>query len=309
MMLLVVLEAPFIPKWEKNLCEGGFVDIPSLGYISLSLLFARLNPLESILMYRIAFWVSLHLSIGLSFAQFETELSPETTKAFDQYLNGIELEWKNAVKRPTIPLWMQSLDRRTRVRSGEIIVEEVEDVPDIPDGMVHYWTGEMFISGVTGQSLVDLLVDYDKHKEIYPEAIDSRLLGRSGNVVKGFLRLKKQQVLTVILNTEHAAEISHFDSSRWFIASRSTRVAEVANPDTPQEEELPLGTGRGFLWRLNAYWAIEQVEGGVMVSLRTISLSRSIPWVLRPVIGPFVESIPREAIFGTLDATRLALIR
>jgi hypothetical protein len=167
----------------------------------------------------------------------------------------------------------------------------------------------MYIPKVTGEELVELLLDYDSHKNIYPEAIDSRLLSRSDNVVRGFLRLKKEQVLTVVLNTEHEAEILHPTPEHWFISSRSTRITEVKDPGEPEERDLPVGTGRGFLWRLHAYWAIDQFEDGLMVCLRTLSLSRSIPWGLGWIIRPFVESIPREATQTTLEATREELAR
>jgi hypothetical protein len=85
-------------------------------------------------------------------------------------------------------------------------------------------------------------------------------------------------------------------------------VAEVKDPDEPKEKELPPGKGHGFVWRMNAYWVIEDVENGVMVTLHSITLSRNVPWALRPIIGPFVKRIPRTALKETLEATRTKLI-
>ena len=39
---------------------------------------------------------------------------------------------------------------------------------------------------------------------------------------------------------------------------------------------------------------------------RTVSLSRSIPFALRFVVRPFVESMPRESLVSTLEGVRKA---
>jgi hypothetical protein len=61
------------------------------------------------------------------------------------------------------------------------------------------------------------------------------------------------------------------------------------------------------MWRLNSYWAFEQSDDGVLVECEAISLTRDIPTGLAWMIGPFVNSIPRESLEFTLGATRKAL--
>lgn len=63
------------------------------------------------------------------------------------------------------------------------------------------------------------------------------------------------------------------------------------------------------MWRLNTYWAFEQADGGVFVQCEAISLTRDIPAGLGWMIGPFVNSIPRESLQFTLDATRNAFAK
>jgi hypothetical protein len=86
------------------------------------------------------------------------------------------------------------------------------------------------------------------------------------------------------------------------MTSRSTSIREVDDGRT-----LPVGTGRGFLWRLNAYWLIEPRPNGVYIECRTISLSRDVPFGLGFAVGPFVRSLPPESLQATLDATVRAL--
>ena len=59
--------------------------------------------------------------------------------------------------------------------------------------------------------------------------------------------------------------------------------------------------------RLNANWYYEEVEGGVILEAEVISLSRSIPYGLGWMVGPFVDSIPRESLEATLTTLREAI--
>ncbi len=100
---------------------------------------------------------------------------------------------------------------------------------------------------------------------------------------------------------------SPISDKRWEGKSYSTKIAEVENPDTPKEKELPVGEDRGFLWRLYAYWRLEEAEDGVFVESLSVSLSRRIPFGLGWVVKPFVTSLPRESLEGMLQATRVAV--
>ncbi len=42
----------------------------------------------------------------------------------------------------------------------------------------------------------------------------------------------------------------------------------------------------------------------MLVELESLSLSRQVPFVLRPVAGPIVKRIARESVTRTLDALR-----
>ena len=89
----------------------------------------------------------------------------------------------------------------------------------------------------------------------------------------------------------------------------STRIAEVENPDTPTERELPVGHDGGYLWRLNTYWRLLQRDRGVYLQCESISLTRGIPLGLGWAVGPFVSSLPRESLTFTLETTRNRLAR
>ena len=78
---------------------------------------------------------------------------------------------------------------------------------------------------------------------------------------------------------------------------------------TVPDSELPAGDDRGFLWRLNAYWRYEQAANGVIAECESISLSRSVPRVIRLVAAPVIQSTARESMTSALDAMQRAFRR
>lgn len=240
------------------------------------------------------------------------ELKPKTAAAFDEYMRNAEARLEKQARNGTF-LWVDgSPERRRQVRAGKAIAEpwtgkgEIE----IPDGLVHDWVGAVFIPGVTLESTLRMVQNYDDHKRIYkPEVVDSRLLGRNGDDFKIYLRLLKKKILTVVLNTHHDVHYYPVEGKRARSRSYTTRVAEVQNPGEPDERELAPGTGHGFLWRLNSFWRFEERDGGVYMECEAISLTRSVPTGTGWVITPIIRSLPRESLVNTLEVTKRAATR
>ena len=86
-------------------------------------------------------------------------------------------------------------------------------------------------------------------------------------------------------------------------------MAEVENAGTPTERAKPVGSGRGFLWRLNTYWRFAERDGGTWVQCESITLTRDIPTGLGWLIGRFVTEIPKESLTFTLSTARKALVK
>ena len=241
-------------------------------------------------------------------AQPRVKLSPETAAAFDSYVKDAELVLKKRLDGELPFLWMdEDPERRPELRDGRILIENLGTKSEIKGGLLHVWLGAAFFPDATGPQILGVLQDYDRHQDWYPEVVKSKLLGRDGEILRGYQRLLKKKVLTAVLNTEHEARYRQLSEHRWAGSSVSTKIAEVENAGQPGEKELPVGHDSGFLWRLNVYWSIEEAEGGAFVECLTISLSRQIPFGLGWLIKPFVTSLPRESLEGTLQATRLAV--
>ena len=241
-------------------------------------------------------------------AQPTVKLSPETVAAFDSYVEGAEGLLRKRLEGKLPFLWTDDdPPRRPELRGGKILIETPTKTPDIEGGLLHIWQGAMFVPKATGPRILEVLQDYDRHQDWYPEVVDSKLLGRDGDTLLGYQRLLKKKVLTAVLDTKHEARYRQVSENRWAGRSISTRIAEVENAGEKGERELPVGEDSGFLWRLYVYWRIEEAEGGTFVECLTVSLSRQIPWGLGWMIKPIVTSLPRESLEGTLQATCLAV--
>jgi hypothetical protein len=113
----------------------------------------------------------------------------------------------------------------------------------------------------------------------------------------------------VVLDTEYDVHYRQLDARRAIGDSYSTHIVEVEHPGEPNERQLPPGNDGGYLWRLNSYWRFSEKDRGVYVQCEAISLTRDIPNGLNWLIGPFVESIPKESLEFTLQSTRAAVLR
>ncbi len=226
-------------------------------------------------------------------AQFQTRLSPETDRAFEAYRQAAEAAWDG---RSHFPSGLQPGQVKVAPANGKGSI-------NVQDGLIHDWIAATIAPGATVDKALAVLQNYAAYKNFYRPAIsDSKLLGRDGNTWHAYLRMVEANAITVILNGEFDVQYRSLGNNRWQLQSRSTRIAEMDG-----DRELPLGTGHGFLWRLNAYWLVEPRQEGVYLECRSISLSRDVPFLLRPIVTPFVTSVPRESLQETMEATVRAL--
>jgi hypothetical protein len=247
------------------------------------------------------------------------ELKPQTIAAFDRYVSHTEARIASEVASADRFIFVDAMAEPRRrqaeqaLRSGELVIERLttrdrDRAIEAPDGMIHHWIGLVFARGVTLEQAVGLLQDYDRHQDVYrPAVAASRLVSRTGDTFLVFLRFYQKKGITVVVNSDHEARFTRSGSDRAHSRIVSTRIAEVDDPGTPREREKPVGQDNGFLWRLNTYWRFLERDGGTYVQCESISLTRRIPFALAWLIGPFVNSIPRESLEFTLNTTRRVL--
>src|SRR5450432_1390475 len=84
----------------------------------------------------------------------------------------------------------------TQLKKGSVLIENSreQDSPAnafIPGGIIHDWTGLIFIPNVSLRQTLDMLQDYDHDDRYYsPEVVKSKLLARSGDEFHVSLQLR-----------------------------------------------------------------------------------------------------------------------
>jgi hypothetical protein len=249
------------------------------------------------------------------------ELKEETSRAFNRYIELTEERMARSLRDGVSFYSMEGKPEpqrdalRIRLRQGEIIIDQMETldgqrIVSVPGGLVHHWIALGFIPGVTLKQALTLLQDYEEYPLIYqPDVKRSRLLTSDGTHFEIYLRLYQKSIVTAVFNAEFEVTYFHLDEHRAHSRSRSKRIAEVENPDQPEERERPVGKDHGFLWRLCSYWRLEERDGGVYAELESVGLSRSVPLVFAWLVNPLLKSLPKSYLSRVLDSTRTALTR
>jgi putative flippase GtrA/phosphatidylglycerophosphate synthase len=202
----------------------------------------------------------------------EAAPSVETLSAWNQFVAATESRIAN---QPTYSL--------SRLPEGSTI--------DVGDGTISDWRGSVLIPHVT----LDAFLHRLQNPGTPPPQEDvaaSRVLSRSPEGLHLYIRLVRHAIVTVTYDTEHDMSFRRLSPAAAVARSVATRIDEVGGGD------------KGFLWRLNSYWYYQQTTDGVAVSLESLTLSRDVPLLIKPLAGQIVPRIARESMVRTLDALR-----
>jgi hypothetical protein len=248
-------------------------------------------------------------------------LPPQAAQGFVHYIRLTESRMQGELAPGGTFLWVDGLaepqrsDAQARLQRGEVISVRLQ-TPDssgislTPGALIHHWVGMIFIPGVTLAEVLGVVQDYDRHAEYYaPDVVQSKKVEQNGGDYKVHYRLRKKKVLTIFLDTDYEVHLHFLDAARAYSNSYSTRIAQVENAGEADERELPPGNDGGYLWRLNSYWRFFDSGRGVYVQCEAVSLTRDIPTGLNWLVGPLIESVPKESLEFTLQSTRSAVLR
>jgi putative flippase GtrA len=161
----------------------------------------------------------------------------------------------------------------------------------VEDGTISRWRGAVFIPGVRLEQLLDRL----QHPGTPPpqaDVIAARVLSRAPDSLRVYMRLVRRAIVTVTYDTEHEMTFHRESPALATARSVATRIEEVGGGDT------------GFLWKLNSYWRYHEQPDGVLVSVETLTLSRDVPLLVKPIARPIIQRVARESMIRTLTALR-----
>jgi hypothetical protein len=162
---------------------------------------------------------------------------------------------------------------------------------DIPGGTIYHSSGSRVIRSTTVDRVISALM-YPGTPPPQEDVLDSRVLARTDSTLRVYLKLVRTAVVSVVYDTEHQVTFTRHSPAMATSRSVSTRIRESEGGD------------RGFLWRLNSYWRYTQVGNDVRVDLESLSLSRGVPRIARPVARPLIDRIARESLIRTLDSVK-----
>lgn len=245
-------------------------------------------------------------------------LGSETIAAWKVYVITTERRIARELQSPggflAMDFGSEAAAERREVLGGAVVVRKMETIDsagrdvDVPSALVHHWRGDVLIPGMTVTQLVAQLQNGAPPTR-QEDVLQSKVLERQPDRMRVYLKLQRHKFVTVVYNTEHIVTFARYGATRATSASTATKIAEVSDPNTPEERELPIGDDRGFLWRLNAYWRYEEVAGGVIAECESISLSRDVPPVVRYFVNPIIERTARESMARTLAALKARFVQ
>lgn len=238
------------------------------------------------------------------------ELTPRAVMAWDKYVRATEARIDRELRDASGSEAPVAPGEWDRVRRGEIVMAERRtsaadgEAFSPPGAMIHHWRALAFLPGVQLEALLTELQAPTSRRWIPPDVLTMRVSDGPAASRSVTMRIARGGIMPVTYDTKHRVDYTRhtpgFASSR----SVSTRIVEIAHAGTPREHRLPEGRDHGFLWRLNAYWRYTQIAGGVLVECESLSLSRDVPMLLRPVATPIIDSVSRDSLRTTLDALR-----
>lgn len=180
-----------------------------------------------------------------------------------------------------------------------VLVEPVTpaDGLALPGALLHDWRGAAFISGATVREFAAMLQDYEAYpQEFAPQVLEAHAAAEPGGHFSVEMQVLQRHVISVMLDSRYDVRFGQLDAAHGWSTSRSTAIQEMDGAGRP----LNATDQHGFLWRLDTWWSYEQCGSGLCVEIETVSLTRSVPTGMGWMIGPFVESIPRESLEFTL---------
>jgi hypothetical protein len=244
-------------------------------------------------------------------AQLVVKLAPQTITEFDHYAQKVESSlnerWQSKKNFLSIE---DDAEAKKLVLGGGLYIKQVGNAPtEIKDGLIHDWLGAVYIPHTSIERVLNILQDFDNHKNIYPEVADSKTIRRTKNDVTGFWRLQQKGLVPVILEVEQDAHYQQVSPGKWKCQAYARNIREVDSGLFSRGRKFPAGEGHGYLWRLYSYWSLETFQGGVLAECRTLSLSRDIPSSLKWAVGPYVQKMPQDSLTSTLEQTRKAATR
>jgi hypothetical protein len=239
-------------------------------------------------------------------------LEPTTSEVWDNYVESASKRMEQRLLPGNAFLWVdEPSDRLARVRTGEIVLSPVgSQVPKrVPSGLIHDWVGAVFIPNVTLKDVLQIARDYGRYKELYqPTVIASKAIATSEAKDRfSMVLISTSYLLKTALDADYESCYVHVDDRRAYSVTRTTRIQEIEEYGSPNQQVLREGEGNGIIWKLFSITRYFERDGGVYLEFEAIGLSRDIPASLRWIVEPLVRRISQTSLSTSLQQTAQAV--
>jgi len=255
---------------------------------------------------RVAALTILSLAIGQA-----AELKQETLNAWDAYLAQENVHVKERAQGASFFWTDADTTRREQAKAGGVIVEAVgEHNPlHVPGGLIHHWIAAVFIPRASIDDVLAITRDYAHYKDYFkPGVADASVILKSDSKDEFTIRFVNPSVLSKSsLQGTYVSEFVRVNKDRFYSTSLTTSMCEIRNFGCPNEKQFPENEGNGYIWRLYSTARMENRDGGVLLEMEAVALSRDIPGALRWFVDPIVRRVSRESIEKSLTETSAAV--
>lgn len=217
------------------------------------------------------------------------DLQPATVRAYESYVEQARAAFVAGTTEAELP----SPQGRTSRIAG---------------GLIHHWRAAIFIPGVGLDRVLATAQAYENYAAIYQAVLVSRLVERDGSHYRVFARVKEDAgIVSAVLDVWSAVTYQRTEDCAYSV-SEAQEIREVEHPEQADEQYLPPGRDSGYLWRANTFTRFVAKDGGVLVELETIGLSRSFSRLLAWLIEPVARRVGRSSVERTLTEFRTAVL-
>ena len=236
------------------------------------------------------------------------ELQRVTLDAWQDYLRAARVRVQTRLDADKSFLWIdENTERRRRVLRGEVVAEPAIEhgTKTVPNGLIHDWIGAAFLPNATVDSLLSVVRDYDRYREIYnPAVTESHSLGNTP-AGEDFSMTWQRRVLCISAATQGWYRARNFtlDPRRGYSTAEATRIQQIEDYRHHNERLLPPDTGSGFIWRVYSIVRYEQRDGGVYLEIEAIVLTRDIPPSVAWLVTPIVTRLSIDSLATTIQQT------
>lgn len=190
-----------------------------------------------------------------------------------------------------------------KLRNGQIpvVIRETRDARgreiEVPDSAVHHRLGAVLLRKASLDAVLRFAQNYDGHARVFVDVEESRLLSRRGDVFTIELLFRLARPERVRYLTEHVVAYRRLSPIRMVSFSLATRIQQL---ERNSMNPVDASGQSGIIREMSSYWRFEQRPEGVVVECESISLSKPIPLLLRPIVSGYVQSIATDSLRRTL---------